>query len=60
MKIPEHIAIITKQIEAMRKDGHDDNTRISIQLDAMEYAKDAIVIANQKFPDTYPENFVNN
>lgn len=43
MKIPEHIAIITDQIEAMRKERHAAKSLVSIQLDAIEYAKDTIL-----------------
>ncbi len=58
MKIIEHIAIITSQIEAMRKDGHDDNTPISIQLDALEYAKDTILVLDKHNPELPQGNFV--
>ena len=59
MKVPEHIAKITEQIQAMRKDGHDRNTNISIQLDAMEYGKDKILIENAENPEQPKGNFQN-
>lgn len=48
MKIPEHVAVITEQIEAMRKDGHARNSLVSIQLDAVEYGCGAILEASYK------------
>lgn len=44
MEVPEHMAVIAEQIEAMRADGHDANTLISIQLDALEYATEKIIV----------------
>ena len=43
MDIPQHIQVITDQIEAMRKDGHDENPYVSIRLDAIEYEKDELL-----------------
>ena len=48
MKVRDHISIIREQIKAMRKDGHDNNTLISIQLDAIEYGTGAIIEAHYK------------
>ncbi|KKM91728.1 hypothetical protein LCGC14_1225660 [marine sediment metagenome] len=48
MKVRDHISIIREQIKAMRADGHDKNTRISIQLDAIEYGTGAIIEAHHK------------
>ena len=53
MKVPDHIEIITEQIEAMRKDGHGKNTRISILLDSMEYSTGAIIEASHKKPEMF-------
>ncbi len=50
MKVPEHIKKIAEQIEAMRKDEHDKNPIISIQLDAVEYGIGAILEAHYKKP----------
>ncbi len=48
MKVRDHISIIREQIKAMRKDGHDKNTLISIQLDAIEYGTGAIIEAEHR------------
>lgn len=53
MKIPDHIKEITDEIEAMRKDGHDRNSLISIQLDAIEYGAGAILEAESKKPEPF-------
>lgn len=51
MKVRDHISVIREQIKAMRDDGHDANSIISIQLDAMEYATGAIIEAEHKPPE---------
>ena len=58
MKIAGHIAIITREIGTIRKDGHDRNPRISIQLDALEYAKDTILVLDKHNPELPQGNFV--
>ncbi len=57
MKLRDHINIIEEQIEAMRKDKHDRNSLVSIQLDAIEYGCGAIIEASYKKPGPFmPEN----
>ncbi len=53
MKIPDHIEIITEQIEAMRKDKHDRNGPVSILLDSLEYGANAILEAAHKKPEPF-------
>lgn len=53
MKIPDHIAKITEQIEAMRTDGHDHNTLINIQLCAIECGTGAILEASHEKPEPF-------
>lgn len=53
MKVPDHIAKITEQVEAMRKDGHDKKPRVSILLDAIEYEAGAILEADSKKPKPF-------
>ncbi len=53
MKVPDHINIITEQVEAMRKDKHDHDTMISIHLYSIECSTGAILEADGKKPEPF-------